>query len=179
MHGDAVIMTLIMLLIFAHRGTGQGVSIKEYQLKAVFLFNFTQFVDWPSNSFTSDDAPLVIGIMGEDPFGSYLQQTVSGEKAKKHPVMVRRFATLDEVKSCHIMFINLDDEKKRVEATESLKARNILTVSDRPGFLEEGGMVRFMTKDNKIKLQINPEASKSANLVISSKLLRLAEIFNP
>ncbi len=171
---NTLLFTLVTALLLA-----QALPVREYQLKAVFLFNFTQFVDWPASSFATEQSPLVIGILGENPFGSYLEETVSDEKVKGHSVVVHYFKNTEEIKICHILFINLAETKKREQAAETLKGRNVLTVSDAIDFLKQGGMIRFFTRDNKIKLQINPEASKAANLVLSSKLLRLADIFDP
>ena len=158
---------------------GQTPVTREYQLKAVFLFNFTQFVEWPASSFATDQSPLVIGILGKDPFGAALPEIVSGEKVNGHPVTVQYYSNMEEIKTCHILFINLAEAKKTERVVGSLKGRNILTVSDEPDFSEQGGMVRFFIRDNKIKFQINLEASKAAGLVLSSKLLRLAEIYVP
>ena len=152
---------------------------REYQVKAVFLYNFTQFVEWPSSSFSSDQAPMVIGILGPDPFGSYLEETATGEKINGHPLLVQHYNIIEEVGACHVLFINVADKNKRGQTMTKLKGRNILTVSDASDFLEQGGMVRFFTRQGKIKLQVNLEETKAANLVISSKLLRLVEIFVP
>ncbi len=157
--------------------TAQAPPTREYQLKAAFLFNFTQFVEWPVDAFTTDGTPWTIGVLGDNPFGSYLEEIVSGEKVNGHPVIIRYYKNADEIKTCHILFINLADTKKQEQAIALLKGRNILTVSDASSFPRYGGMVKLFTRDNKIKMQINLEASKAANLVISSKLLRLAEIF--
>jgi len=170
-----LILLLISKLILQAQISPSG----EYQLKAVFLFNFTQFVDWPEDSFASEQAPLVIGILGANPFGPFLEETVSGEKVKGHPVIIHQYSNAGEIKNCHILFINIEEEKKRAAIISFLKGRNILTVSEAPDFSKEGGMIRFFTTENKIKLQINPDASREAGLVISSKLLRLAAIFNP
>lgn len=151
--------------------------VREYQLKAIFLYNFTQFVEWPPNSFSSGQAPMIIGILGKDPFGSYLEETVSGEKINGHPLLIRRYNSIEEVETCQILFINVADKNKREQIIAKLKGRNILTVSDAPDFLLQGGMIRFFTKQDKIKLQVNLEETKTANLIISSKLLRLVEIF--
>jgi hypothetical protein len=151
----------------------------EYRLKAVFLYNFTQFVEWPDNSFSSDNAPMIIGILGTDPFGSYLEETVAGEKINGHPLRVQHYNTVEEIGVCQILFINVADKTKREQIIAKLKGRNILTVSDAPDFLFQGGMIRFFTNLDKIKLQVNLEETKTANLVISSKLLRLVEIFVP
>jgi uncharacterized protein DUF4154 len=153
---------------------------REYQLKAVFLFNFTQFVNWPAHAFENAESPLVIGIIGENPFGAYLAQTVSGEKINGHPLAIQYYKNEEEIKSCHILFVNIRETNKLEQALEAAQGRNILTVSDQPDFLKHGGMVRFVTNNNKIKLQINMEACKESKMVLSSKLLRLAEIIkNP
>lgn len=151
----------------------------EYQLKAVFLYNFTQFIDWPSASFSSDTAPMVIGILGKDPFGSYLQETIAGEKMNGHPLLIEHYVSAEEIKMPHILFINLPDTKKTEKIITALKGKDILTVSDYDDFLKQGGMIRFVKQKGKINLQVNLEMTKAANLVISSKLLRLVTIFNP
>ena len=149
---------------------------REYQVKAVFLFNFTQFVEWSPASFISAQSPFVIGILGEDPFGSYLEDVVSGEKVNGHPLVVVHYKNLEEIKTCHLLFINKTGITNWEDIPASIKGKNILTVSDAAGFLKQGSMIRFITKDNKIRIQINLEAAKEANLAISSKLLRIAEI---
>lgn len=151
---------------------------REYQLKAVFLYNFTQFIDWPASAFENDQSPLVIGVMGENPFGSYLVQTVSGEKIKGHPIVVQYFKNESEIRACHILFINLPETNKPEQVLEAVQGKNILTVSDHADFIKQGGMIKFVTNNNKIKLQINIEACRKTRMVISSKLLRLAEIVN-
>lgn len=148
----------------------------EYRVKAVFLFNFTQFVEWNSSSFTSAQSPFVIGILGENPFGSYLEDVVSGEKVDGHPLVVYHYKTIEEIKTCHILFINKAGINNPEDIRASIKGKNILTVSDATGFLKQESTIRFITKDNKIRIQINLEAAKEANLTISSKLLRIADI---
>lgn len=158
--------------------SSQTPQVREYQIKALFLFNFTQFVEWPSDAFSEPNAPLVIGILGADPFGPYLDETIANEEANGHPLIIDRYRNMEEVKTCHILFIN-SQEINKVALNESLKERSILTVSDAPNFIQEGGMIRFFIKSNKIQFQINPNAAKMAGLNISSKLLRLAEIVIP
>lgn len=170
---------ILLLLISNLILPAQTVSSPEYQLKAVFLFNFTQFVNWPPGSFSSDASPMVIGVLGPDPFGSFLEDAVTGEKVNGHPLIIQHYNTIEDVGTCQILFINLAETKKTGQAITKLNGRNILTVSDSPDFMEQGGMIRFFTRDNKIKLQVNLGAAKNANLDISSKLLRLVDIYPP
>ena len=149
---------------------------REYNLKAKYLYNFTQFVEWPPEAFTSPGAPFVIGILGEDPFQSTIDDVVAGEKAKGHPIVVQRYAAVNEVKNCNILFINLSDTTRVSEILSALPSKNILTVSDLPNFATMGGIIGFYKEKGKIKLEINLPAAKNADINISSKLLQVAKI---
>jgi hypothetical protein len=157
----------------------QAARASEYQVKAVFLFNFAQFVDWPPTAFPDSQAPLVIGILGDDPFGPFLDETVRGEHLGGRPFEVRRFQRVDEIKTCHLLFISQSERTRLEEVLASLKNRPIVTVSDVEGFAARGGMIHFVTDKNRIRLRIDLRAVQSANLTISSKLLRVAEIVAP
>ena len=148
----------------------------EYQLKAVFLFNFAQFVEWPASAFPEPDTPLGICILGEDPFGGYLDETVRGETVANHPLTVRHYRAVDEIKGCHILFVSRQEQGHVGDILDSLKGRSVLTVSDAERFASRGGMIRFVTDHNRIRLRINLEAARAANLTLSSKLLRPAQI---
>ena len=154
----------------------QTTPLPEYKIKAVFLFNFTQFVEWPANTFNKDDDPFVIGILGKDPFGNYIDNAVTDEKMGSHPITIVRYNSISEVNNCQMLFISTKDDESLREILSSLNNRSILTVSDAHGFAQTGGIIGFITVNNKIKLQVNLSAAKTANLNISSKLLSVAEI---
>jgi hypothetical protein len=156
----------------------QNRPVPETQVMAVFLFNFTQFTEWPKNAFTSLEAPLVIGIIGTDPFGKYLEETVSGETVQGHPIIVERYKSIEDIRNCHVLYINERDKNKIAEILNSVRNKSTLTISDHSDFSKMGGMIAFKRKNNKIKLQANPGAAKSAGLILSSKLLRVSDINN-
>ena len=167
----------IFVLLFFSTVTclAQLKSPSEYQVKAVFLYNFTQFIDWPASAFETPDEPFVIGVIGEDPFGQYLDEAVSGEKIGSHPIQVKRFTSIKNVANCHILYINSSNQEWVGDILSIVAQKNILTVSDAPLFNKWGGIIRFYTEDNKIRLQINIAGSKAAQLNISSKLLSVAK----
>lgn len=154
------------------------VATREYQIKAVFLFNFFQFITWPEETFENADAPMIIGILGKDPFGPYLEEAVQNEKIDGHPLALKRFPRLTDVDTCHILFISADLSERIPVIAKTLKGKNILTVSDAHNFAKNGGMIRLFTENNKIKLRINLEMLRAEKFVVSSKLLRLAEIID-
>jgi hypothetical protein len=155
-----------------------GIS-REYQVKAVFLFNFAQFIAWPTNAFADPQTPMTIGVLGDDPFDSFLDETVRGEKVGEHPLVIQHYRRIEDVQGCQILFISRSEDGQTGRILAGLKDKNILTVGDSDGFIKDGGIVRFVMEENKIHFRINLEAAKSANLAISSKLLRLAEIVEP
>lgn len=159
--------------------SAQTAVSKEYKVKALFLYNFSQFVEWPAEAFPEAQTPLVIGVIGEDPFGAYLDEIVRGEKVSNHPLVVQRYQRVEEIKTCHILFVSQSETKQLEQIFPSLKGRKILTVGEVEGFAQRGGMIRFVTEKNKIRFRVNLEAAKAANLTISSKLLRPAEIIAP
>lgn len=155
---------------------GQSAPSREYQIKAVFLFNFTQFVDWPRAAFPEDSSPLVIGVLGDDPFGSYLDDIVRGEQVNSRRLTVRRYRRPEDVRSCQVLFISRSANRDLEKALAALRGTDVLTVGDADAFAVRGGMIQFAMEDGKIRLKINVDAAKASNLIISSKLLRSAEI---
>lgn len=151
-------------------------AIPEYKLKSVFLFRFTEYVDWPKSAFGDNNAPFVIGIYGSDPFGSFMDETVQGESVKGRAVQVRRFQSLDEITKCNMLFVGASVGKRVPEILAKVQGRPILTVSDIPDFAKRGGMIRFTKNGAHIGFRINVEAAKQAHLTISAKLLQVAEI---
>jgi len=154
----------------------QTTPAREYQVKAVFLFNFAQFVHWPPQAFAESQAPLVIGVLGDDPFGSSLDDAVRGELVNNHPLVIQRYRRVEDVGDCHILFISQSEAGQLEQIFDRLKGRSILTVSDADEFTHRGGMIRFVTEKNRVRLRVNLEVAKASNLAISSKLLRPAEI---
>jgi YfiR/HmsC-like len=166
----------IALLVIASGLAGAAAPVSEYQVKAVFLFNFAQFVEWPTSAFPHPNAPFVIGVLGQDPFGGNLDEVVRGESVNKRPLAVARFHDVAEVRDCQILFISATELPHLEEILAALKGRSILTVTDANDPGERGVMIALVTQDSKIRLRIDLQAAKAGNLTISSKLLRPAEI---
>jgi hypothetical protein len=150
--------------------------LKEYQVKAVFLFNFTQFTVWPAGTFGENDSTLVIGILGSDPFGPILDEVVGGERFQDRPIAIKRFARAEEIPDCRILFIGGVDADEAEKAFALCRKHRILSVGESERFAGKGGMIQFLTRSGKIRLRIDMEPVRAAGLNLSSKLLRLAEV---
>ena len=153
-----------------------GKVTQEYDLKAAFLFNFAQFVDWPADAFPSPSTPITIGILGEDPFGRSLDEVVAQETAHGRALVVRRYPAADRIDACHILFIAASEAGRMESVLALLARRSILTVGETKEFTEHSGIITFGVKQHRLRLRINMAAARAARLTISSKLLRQSEI---
>jgi hypothetical protein len=149
---------------------------KEYQLKAAFLYNFVQFVQWPGNAFTNAQTPFVIGILGDDPFGAALDETVQGQTVLDHKLIVQRAKRLEDLRDCQLIFVSKSEKPHLADILSTLKDRPVLTVSETQGFASHGGMINFYLDGKKVRFELNPEAAQQRGLKISSQLLSLGKI---
>ncbi len=153
--------------------------VSEYQVKAVFLFNFSQFVTWPTGAFPSAAAPIVIGVLGDDPFGKQLDAVVAGESVGGRSLVVRRYREVSEVKDCQILFIDRSETARLRDIVKALQGRSILTVSDIDGAAGSGVMIDLVLEGGHVRMRINVAAARASGLLLSSQLLGPAEIVGP
>jgi uncharacterized protein DUF4154 len=168
-----------LLFFLGENLPAQAATSKEYQVKAVFLFNFAQFVKWPAQAFPEAKTPLVIGVLGEDPFGDYLDELVRGEIVNNRSLVVKRYSRVEDIGLCHVLFISQSEARNWRKIFADLNGRNILTVGDIENFVPSGGMIGFASDKGKVRLKIDVETAEASGLTISSKLLRSAEIVTP
>lgn len=150
-------------------------AAREYQVKAAFLFNFLQFVEWPAEAFTAEAAPIRIGILGDDPFGPMLEETVRGETIRQRPLEVRRGRRIDDLGGCHLLFISRSEQGRVGGILQEVGQAPVLTVSDLDGFADRGGGIRLFLVGKKVRFEINAEAVQKQRLKVSSQLLSLGK----
>jgi len=158
---------------------GDASDSSEYLIKAGFIYNFAKFVEWPSATFSQPDSPIVICVLGTDPFGNVLDRIVEDKKIGPRGFVVKRFKwskDLKDVKDCKILFVSASEKAHIDEILLSVKGLPILTVGETPGFAERGGVIRFTLEDNRVRFEVNVDAAHQAELNISSRLLTLAKI---
>jgi hypothetical protein len=169
---------LLLLALAAAAGHvhAEGPVADEYPVKAAFLFNFAKFVEWPTDAFKGPDDPIVVCVLGQNPFGSALEDVVQGKTVANRPFVVRAVSNSQQAGKCHIVFVTNSERKRFHPILEELKARSILTVGETDDFIASGGIINFKLKDARVRIEIDARAADRAGLRISSKLLSLAEI---
>lgn len=173
------LVILIFLLSLSTWGQGQNANdatFSEYEIKAAFLYNFAKFVDWPEEVFADSTKSIRIGVLGKDPFGEILDETIANKIVKGKPLSIKRFSDAESMEYCHILFISSSEREDIRDIIAGLANMSILTVGDMDKFAEQGGIINLFNQDNKVRFNINLDAAERANLRISSRLLKLAEI---
>jgi len=152
----------------------EGLGGGEYQKKARFLFSFAEFVEWPAHKFTQPDSPLIIGIVGADPFGGLLEEAVQDRTIRNHTVTVRHVENVQELRKCHMIFVARSESARVKSILDEVRGDNVLTVTEMDRFANRGGIINFVMVNNDVRFQINDAAAKHAGLKVSSKLLSIA-----
>lgn len=148
----------------------------ESAMKAFFLVGIAKFIEWPPETFRGPQAPVVIAVLGQDPFGESLENLLLGKTLSGHPWIIVHARHVEDVMQSQILFISSSEARREQRIIEKLQGRSILTVGERKDFIRHGGMVNFVHEGNMLRFEINPDAGARARVKISSQLLSLAKI---
>jgi hypothetical protein len=174
--GRFVIAIISVAALFLGLQTRASAQFSEYEVKAAFISNFAQFVKWPEKAFPNAGAPLVIGVLGDDPFGSTLEKIIQSKSVEGRKLSIRRSHRIEDLKNCQLIFVSRSEQARVSEIVGSLRGTSALTVGDMEGFARMGGVIGFKMEGNNVRFEINLAAARSAELKISSKLLALSKI---
>jgi hypothetical protein len=147
----------------------------EYEIKAAFIYNFIKFVEWPPEAFSDRDTPIILTIVGPDPFGDALD-ILKGKTVRGRTFRVRRIKHVEDLQFCHVLYISSSKNAQLPRILADLENSSILTIGETPRFTQLGGVIGFTIEENRIRFTINVEAAGRARLRISSRLLRLARV---
>lgn len=146
----------------------------EHQVKAVWLLNFARFVEWPATAFPNATAPFVVGVVGKDPFGRELERAFTGKTVKGRPFVFRRISNDADLGGCHILFVPASERKRTRDWIGKLQGGAVLTVGETEEFLQNGGVINFLLKDNTVRFEISLNAAQAAGLKLHANLLKVA-----
>jgi hypothetical protein len=143
----------------------------EYSIKAAFLFKFGTFVEWPPDAFPSAEAPFTIGIVGDDPFGATLDNTIKGHSIGNRKIVVVRANHVEQISGEQILFISQSEKDRLTSFSEKLNGRKVLSVAE---FDHPDIIVHLVLENDKVRFDINLDAANRAGIKLSSKLLDVA-----
>ncbi len=152
-------------------------AANEYVLKAALIFKFANYVTWPKDAFQDDKSPLIVGVLGKDPFDGKLDEALKEKKVDTHPIVVKHFTKLEDTLKVHILFVAATEDQNLDKLIELHKGKPTLIVGDSLEFAERGGCIGlFVSEEKKLRLAINSRVAKTAVFKISSDLMKVAQL---
>jgi hypothetical protein len=148
---------------------------KEYQLKAAFLYNFAKYVEWPAHSFADAQSPIVIGVLGSNPFGGELTKAVSGRTINGRAIMVVYVHSPAAARRTQVLFVSAAEDSSLADLLAVLKGCAVLTVGESDAFAAQGGIIKFARMNDSLRFAINRDAARQAGLKISAQLQKLGD----
>ena len=164
----------VLLVVSTARSHAAG-AVSEAEVKAAFLLHSAKFVEWPTNAFSSESAPLRVGVFGDDEFMAKLSALLSDKKAHGRTFEVKKITNPQEAKNFHIVFIAAAESKRALLILDAVKKSPVLTIGESDEFIDYGGMIMIYFEDAQLRFEINGEAAEKVKLIISSKFLRLGK----
>ncbi len=153
-------------------------------IKANIIRTFLPYLEWPETCFEDRKSPIIIAVVGRDPFGSILEKVFKGQKQGKRSILVQRFPDAKRIGKCHILFVPATEIKNLKAIVAAVKGKNVLLIGDSKDFAVNGGIINFYLKkttgkDGKevaqTRFEINAEEAKAQKIRISSRILKVAD----
>jgi hypothetical protein len=176
----AALLVLLGALAPGRAAFGAEPVAGEYDLKAAFVYQFVHFTEWPADAFEDDGdepSPIVVAVVGDDPFRGSLERAVRGKTVQGRPLVYVHFANANAVGQCHVMFVSASERQRIGQVAAAARQFRALTVGDVEEFTRDGGMIRFVTQNKKVRFEIRRKSVEAAGLRLRAQLLRVAEIY--
>ncbi len=172
-------MALCAASALAREVGAQTSSFTPYQHKALYLYQFAKYTEWPKEILADDNGPFVLGILGKDPFGKDID-IIQGKPIKGRKLTVKRFAKVQEVTGCHLLFISSSETEQLPQILKALEKSSILTIAESEGFAQQSAMINLVAEQKSagsqtVSFEINRAAAEKANLKLDTQLLKLAK----
>ncbi len=159
------LLLVFVLFVFANRVWAQET---DYRIHAVFLYNFTKYVQWP----TGQSGDFVIGVVGNSPIYDELVKITNGKMAGSQKIVVVKFKSPDVITNCNMLFVASQANFENVQ--EKVAGKPVLLITERPGLAQKGSNINFVIKENKWRFELNENATRNAGLKVSAELSKLA-----
>ncbi|HED15663.1 MAG TPA: YfiR family protein [Gammaproteobacteria bacterium] len=178
-HSRTIHLLILFFSIISYGGISYAAS-SEYDLKAAFIEKFLHFIKWPAGSTAyEDETGFTICIAGINPFKGSLEQAARLSRFNNNAIQVKQVAEYDKITDCHVLFISSTSDIKLKKILALTKGQPILTISDSPGYAVDGVIINFYPRNKSLGFEINRQAAVAAQITISSRLLKLANIVEP
>lgn len=169
-----ILLLTLCLLIFASSNALAQVERSEYQVKAAFLYQFANYIEWPPGAFTSETSLLVFGVLGADQLADNLEQITRDRKIQGRTIQVRRLQPGDPAYGLHVLFVGRSVGTTLDPDLFDVASMSVLTVTETTSPRSPGSVINFEIIDDRVKFDVSLQLAELGKLKISSRLLQVA-----
>lgn len=144
------------------------------RVKAVYLYKFLNYVDWPASAFEAADSPYVIGVMGADDVADELDKLSAASTINHRAMKVKRLQAGDAVSGVHVLFIGRAERRRQSQVIKQLQSQPVLLVTETEGALNQGSMINFRIVDERVRFEVAVDPVEKAGLKLNTRLLSVA-----
>jgi hypothetical protein len=155
---------------------GEARAADEFTLKAAYLLNFVRYTKWPANVVPDDKSPIIVAVVGPDPFRAVLDEQFKDKSVGSHPLIVRRFGSFLEIDKCHLLYVAPGEGPRLETIAAKVAGKSVLLVSDAEDGVYRGAAIGLSIQDKKVRFTVNTTRLQVESLECSSQLLKLAKI---
>jgi hypothetical protein len=170
------LQALVLSAMWAAAGLARAQAVSEMDVRAAVLLQLANYTEWPAVAFRSPQDPLQFCVLGDGRLAAALSAAGRDRKVYGHPVAVRLAADSRETSACHVLFIRYSGERQIRDVVLSLRSSPILTVGETERFIDCGGILNLTWENGSVRFEVNQDGARSAGLILSSRLLRLARL---
>jgi hypothetical protein len=172
MHMKKVTRVLLLLMFIT---STFAVKAQNEKFKALFLYNFTKYIEWPADKQGGD---FVIGVLGNSPIKKELDIIATKKKIGTQPIKVKVFNSINDIGSCHVLFIPPGKSSSLAEANKRVAGKGVLVITDKPGLGKKGSGINYVLNGGHQDFEINKSAIKNQNLSVNSSLFALGTVID-
>jgi hypothetical protein len=162
------------LLALGSGAFAQAAPSRDSAVKAAFLYKFIGFVEWPTGTFARPDAPVVIGVVGNDAVAGDLEQIVAGRAIEGRSMAVRRLREADAAAGLHVLLVGATREARLREAIAAVPGP-VLVVTEQEQGLQSGAALNFALENGRVRFSASQVAAEARGLRLSARLLAVAQ----
>jgi len=168
-----VLIGFAMLCLSVTSGRGAE-ALKEYELKAAFVYNFSKFIEWPTNRLHGASTPFVVAVAGTSPCAAELGKIAKERKVNGRTIIVKTVQTPAEARDAQVLFVAASEDSRLKEWLAGIHGAGVLSIGESERFSKEGGMINFLLEGEKIRFDLNIDQAEDTGLKISAQLQKLA-----
>ncbi|OFX89033.1 MAG: hypothetical protein A2W99_02500 [Bacteroidetes bacterium GWF2_33_16] len=162
---NRVIFIGLLIVIFSQNALAQN-----EKFKALFMYNFTKYLEWPESERQGN---FVIVVLGETSLADELKIIAEKKKVGFQTIVIHKISSLDQLPKCHIIYIPDSKTSLINEIKNKLASSSTVIIADNPGAIAKGAGINYVVSSGKQLFEISKTNLEQHSIKVGADLLAL------